>query len=90
MNERRLRLLGTTTNRLRTVVLARLREAAALDVGCRGAPFSRRSGALREALFSASLLNAVAEVDDAAGESVLIDELKIGARLGRQCGVAPT
>jgi hypothetical protein len=73
-----------------TVVLARLREAAALDVGCRGAPFSRRSGALREALFSASLLNAVAEVDDAAGESVLIDELKIGARLGRQCGVAPT
>jgi hypothetical protein len=67
-----------------------LRQAAALDVGCRGALFSRRSGALREALFSAPLLNAVAEVDDAAGESVLIDELKIGARLGRQCGVAPT
>ena len=29
-------------------------------------------------------------MDDTAAESVLVDELKIGARLGRQCGVAPT
>lgn len=40
--------------------------------------------------FPASLLKAVAEVDDAAAESVLLDELKIGARVGRQCGLAPT
>lgn len=40
--------------------------------------------------FPASLLKAVAEVDDAAAESVLVDELKIGASVGRQCGLAPT
>ena len=45
---------------------------------------------MREARFPASLLKAVAEVDDAAAESVLVDELEIGARLGRQCRVAPT
>ena len=32
----------------------------------------------------------MAEVDDAAAESVLVDELKIGARVGRQRRVAPT
>ena len=40
--------------------------------------------------FPASLLKAVAEVDDAAAESVLVDELEIGAGVGWQCGVAPT
>ena len=29
-------------------------------------------------------------MDDAVAESVLVEELEIGARVGRQCGVAPT
>ena len=40
--------------------------------------------------FPASILKAVPQVDDAAVESVLVDELKIGAVVGRQCGVPPT
>src|SRR5580700_11422007 len=40
--------------------------------------------------FAASLLKAVAEVDDAAAESVLVDELEIGAKVVWQCGVATT
>jgi hypothetical protein len=40
--------------------------------------------------FPPSLPKAVAEVDDVAAEPVLVDEFKIGARVGRQCGVAPT
>jgi hypothetical protein len=36
------------------------------------------------------LLQAVSEVDDAAAESMLVDELKIGVRVGRECGVALT
>jgi hypothetical protein len=44
----------------------------------------------RAAAFPASLLKAVAEVDDAAAEPVLVDELKIGACDGGQCGIAPS
>jgi hypothetical protein len=40
--------------------------------------------------FPASLVKTVAEVDDAAAESVLVDELEIGVGVGWQCGVAPT
>ena len=36
------------------------------------------------------LTHPVAEVDGAAAEPVLVDELEIGACAGRQCGVAPT
>ena len=38
----------------------------------------------------ASLKNAIMEVDYAAAEPVLIDELQIDARVGPQCGRAPT
>ena len=61
-----------------------------LTRGKRGFSVRRRSGAVREAPSPASSLNAVAEVDDAAAESVLVDELEVGARVDRQCGVAPT
>ncbi|MDQ1506281.1 MAG: hypothetical protein QOD57_4008, partial [Actinomycetota bacterium] len=34
--------------------------------------------------------NAVAEMYDAVSESVLVEELKVGAGAGWQCGIAPT
>jgi hypothetical protein len=53
-------------------------------------PLTRRSGQCARVRFPPSLPKVVADVDDAAAEPVLVDELKIGARVGRQCRVAPT
>lgn len=39
---------------------------------------------------SPRLPNAVAQINDAAADSVLLEEFKVGARVGRQCGIAPS
>src|SRR5918995_6281304 len=40
--------------------------------------------------FSPSSHKAVAELYDAVAEAVLVEELEVGAHVGRQCGLAPT
>ena len=55
-----------------------------------GCPRSFGEGRGERARSPLSLLKAIAEVDDAATESMLVDELQIDARVGRQRGGAPT
>src|SRR4051794_16415100 len=40
--------------------------------------------------FSVSSHNAVAQLYDAVAESVLVEEIEVGAHVGRECGLAAT